>query len=617
MKKTDIPPLAYDPFSESGGEEEITAEDEWTFPRLPDELAYEKYPRVGPGLIGKTGSIKLLAQPSFELKPMIEESVITKQGVFKSTYSCYLRKVTSHIVAWTGCISIRILRSYRRKNDDDWIRLYNYCLRQTGLDQSHLFLSTQEVAALCAALSDPNTVKALLKPVTSSTFLNQAATSSTDSLAASGNTRITATGLFTDFNIIKNSKKGLISNIQSVLGDYFYWTNLQHHAFEEVKYPHKARCLHAIASAAESAKMISQADENTQARASIHIWLSFAEYERWNNRGTEASFVFNGVYEDVLKDSLCSLVRESCMPVFVSFGTASEFHHGGEMQMERTIDRIALELSRAGVAISINQLMWVECSNFTDVKFHACNPKTLKPSTDGSEQWNRNTAFSCLDKSLFREKMLYACVVGDSTITEMENAFSSVAMDAVLSEPPPEVRFVSPAEKCERIPIEKLRKMRTISPLLNADFNAVGPKIVRRDDRFWYVVPPRPRGQSGKYYQESPSRMVMCYMCSNDKADGNHYDVNEMYAGVCPNCASNFCRAFYFSKQSPAEADVAFRWAASIYFFARTEGQFRMGKDAARRQHQRLDVENHRHISYASVRSRKIRVTLWYNKNAL
>ena len=117
---------------------------------------------------------------------MIEESVVTKQGVFKSTYSCYLRKVTSYIVAWTGCISIRILRGHRRKNDDDWIRLYNYCLRQTGLDQSHLFLPTQEVAALCGALSDPNTVKALLKPVTSSTFLNQDATSSTDSPAASG-----------------------------------------------------------------------------------------------------------------------------------------------------------------------------------------------------------------------------------------------------------------------------------------------------------------------------------------------------------------------------------------------------------------------------------------------
>ena len=38
-----------------------------------------------------------------------------------------------------------------------------------------------------------------------------------------------------------------------------------------------------------------------------------------------------------------------------------------------------------------------------------------------------------------------------------------------------------------------------------------------------------------------------------------------MYAGVCPNCASNFCRAFYFSKKSPAEADVALRWAASIF----------------------------------------------------
>ncbi len=79
MAKTSIPPLAYDPFSESAGEEEVREEDEWTFPQLPDELLYEKYPRVGPGLI-------VLAQPSFAMRPMVEEAVIPKRGTFKSTY---------------------------------------------------------------------------------------------------------------------------------------------------------------------------------------------------------------------------------------------------------------------------------------------------------------------------------------------------------------------------------------------------------------------------------------------------------------------------------------------------------------------------------------------------
>ena len=72
---------------------------------------------------------------------------------------------------------------------------------------------------------------------------------------------------------------------------------------------------------------------------------------------------------------------------------------------------------------------------------------------------------------------------------------SEVMTDAVLSEPPPEIRFVRPADVRERIPIEKLRKMKTVSPLLHADFNAVNPKVVYREDRFWYEVPARQDGQ--------------------------------------------------------------------------------------------------------------------------
>ena len=370
FRKADIPPLAYNPYSLSGDEEEVADEDEWTFPRVPD---HENYPRIGPGIIGKVGTIKLLVQPGFVMKPMIEEAVIPKPGVFKSTYSCYLRKVTSYIVAWTGCISHRMLRSYRRKSDADWIRLYNYCLQQTGLGQSHLFLETRAIAALCDELEDPEAVRAELKPVTSSAFLNQAATSSTSSHAASGSIRVTTTGLFTDFNIIRKSNKRNTQGIQSVLDHHFYWTSLHHFAAEDRDLSHLSRCIHAVTKATEFANNLLHADEATQIGASIHIWISFAEYVTWNNQGTSATFSFNGFHEEAFISALCNLVRESPVPVFVSFCTASEFHHGGEMQMERTVEKMAVELSRSGVATSTNRLMWVECSNFTDAKFHECS----------------------------------------------------------------------------------------------------------------------------------------------------------------------------------------------------------------------------------------------------
>ena len=99
--------------------------------------------------------------------------------------------------------------------------------------------------------------------------------------------------------------------------------------------------------------------------------------------------------------------------------------------------------------------------------------------------------------------------------------------------------------------------MKITSTLLNADFNAVDPKVVNREDRFWYVVPERPSGHDGKYRQESAETMVMCYLCSQDKRDGKRYDTNELYAGTCPNCAANLCREYYFMKHDPEEADVA------------------------------------------------------------
>lgn len=38
-----IPPMAYDPNSESAREEEFFAEDEWVYPNVPDDLKYERF----------------------------------------------------------------------------------------------------------------------------------------------------------------------------------------------------------------------------------------------------------------------------------------------------------------------------------------------------------------------------------------------------------------------------------------------------------------------------------------------------------------------------------------------------------------------------------------------
>ena len=232
--------------------------------------------------------------------------------------------------------------------------------------------------------------------------------------------------------------------------------------------------------------------------------------------------------------------------------------------MQSSVEKLAMGLARTGIPTSVNQWMWCECAIFTDGNLNALNPKTIDFFQDNDEQWNRNAAFACLDKILFREKMLYACVVGDTTLEEIENTLSEVMTDAVLSEPPPEISFVKSADVRERIPIEKLRKMKTVSPLLYADFNAVNPKVVYREDRFWYEVPARLDGRRNLYHQECPERMEMCSACSMDKIAGEPYDKLEVSAAYCPNCASNFCRFFYFSKHEPTKADIALRWTASV-----------------------------------------------------
>ena len=183
--------------------------------------------------------------------------------------------------------------------------------------------------------------------------------------------------------------------------------------------------------------------------------------------------------------------------------------------MERVVgDRIVIELAKVGVPVSHNPLMWSECSNFIDYNMNAVNPKSIEnPSSDG-DCWDNNAAFACLDKFLFREKMLYAaCVVGDRTIAELEGRLEQFVMDDVLAEPPSELRFTKPAEHCPRIPIDltclqpsaahalksttvegaslvdTLSKKKTANPLANVDFDAVNPKVTFKEDRMWYSVP--------------------------------------------------------------------------------------------------------------------------------
>ena len=71
-----------------------------------------------------------------------------------------------------------------------------------------------------------------------------------------------------------------------------------------------------------------------------------------------------------------------------------------------------------------------------------------------------------------------------------------------------------------------------------------------------------------------PTKMVTCATCSNSKMDREQYDTFEGFGSNCPNCASNYCRKYYFTKNDPTQADLALRWAASIIGKAKIENQF-------------------------------------------
>ena len=187
------------------------------------------------------------------------------------------------------------------------------------------------------------------------------------------------------------------------------------------------------------------------------------------------------------------------------------------------------------------------------IKIKASNPKSMGNASSEGERWDWFAAYACLDKFLFSGKMLYACVVGDSTIVELENVLEPIAMDGVLTELPPDVRFTNPAEQCERIPIETLRRRRIVNPLSNVDFDAVNPKVMFKEERFWYHVPGRDLTSASGFHQDDPEKMVICSFCSKSKSDGTGYDEFVDHAKICHNCASNFCRKHYFSYADPTQ----------------------------------------------------------------
>ena len=123
-------------------------------------------------------------------------------------------------------------------------------------------------------------------------------------------------------------------------------------------------------------------------------------------------------------------------------------------------------------------------------------------------------------------------------------------MDDVLAEPPSDLRFTGPTEKYQRIPIDQLRPVRTVNPLTNVDFDSVNPKPMMKEDRMWFPILPRTSPEGNEFHQNDSSKMHMCSQCSRDKLSGIYND-REDYATHCPNCASNFCRKFYFDQHDP------------------------------------------------------------------
>ena len=353
--------MAYDPATESAGEENINTNEDWIFPPVQEGLRYERYRRTAKPSTDGAGYIKLLAQPLFSLKPMIEEAVVPSTSIM-STYSCYLRKVTSYVACWSGCIPLKVLRRYRKRDDVEWIKLYNYCMSEATLRNTHLFLKARDFAALCGILPSSDKLQAAVKKLTSQRFLNNVASSTSDSTEASSGVRLANTGLFTDFEIVKTSNTRNKINIQSALGDQFAWANIHHVSAEEKNIKFECRCLEVIAKASEYVESLSKRGDDAKAGTSIHIWFSFAEYVQWSKNGVNSTFFIDDERVKSIAKALSGLVCNSFAPIFVSLCSCSDFFHGDEMQLGKVMRRIASELTKLGVPVTHNPADQIGCA---------------------------------------------------------------------------------------------------------------------------------------------------------------------------------------------------------------------------------------------------------------
>ena len=561
-----VPPMAFDPGSESAGEDTVLPNDEWRYPTLHDKIRYERFKRSNKNLADRIGTIKLLAQSGFLFKPMVEEAIIPVSH--KSTFSCYLRKVTSYIISWSGCVSMKTLRGYKRRDDEDWIRLYNYCIARSHLRQTHLYLETKEMAALCGVLGDTEVVNSLIRPITNKQFLNHAATSTVGSVEMSSGIRQAVTAVFSDFDIIKRSgsKKANKTNMQTQMDYAFGWGNLYHESVMEKEGVNMHKCFDVIAKAHEYVERLANEDDGVRAGASVHMWFSFGEFVQWNRDCTQTRFVFD---VDEIVPEFCRMMKNllgvAGAPVFVNLCTSSNFFHGTEMHLEQVIgSSLASALVKTGVAVTCNPLMWSELSNFIDHRMYAIKPEAVEQVPMCDENWEINAAFACIDKFLFREKMLFACTIGDETINQLEEQVNDIQLNEELARQPPEVGFVKPAEPHERMPTDVLRTRKTVNPMAFVDFDAVTPKPLRKIDLYWYNVGCREVPTDDQYLQPSSKYLIMCAVCSEAKVTGKEYDAIVEHVAYCPNCTSNWCRKYNFMSYNPEEADIMLRWAASI-----------------------------------------------------
>ena len=283
----------------------------------------------------------------------------------------------------------------------------------------YLVLGTKELAALCGVIEgNEQIIRTAIKPIINRRFLNQAAASSVDCSKTAGTIRTAKTGLFTDFNIYHKSNARNTTNIQGALSDQFAWVALHHDAIEEQQVDDDGqvsyRCIQAVSKAKDFAMELQRLKElgvDAQAGTSIHIWLSFAEFVSWSKDGMSSSFTLENIEYDLVK-ACTDLVQEACVPVFVNLCSCCKFFNAEEMHMGNFVGQmLASSLGKSGVPVTSNQLFWSECSNFIDCNFKVIKPVPLNlvPVTD--EHWDYNAAFACVDKFLFGEKMLYACVV--------------------------------------------------------------------------------------------------------------------------------------------------------------------------------------------------------------